>query len=269
MNKETTKSKYYPALLHKVVLTILLTAMIPTLAVSLFILYEFRTSYQKKVYDHLELLARKHAKNIDLFLEEKLMDIHLVANTTNFTDLSNESTLNRIFVQLQRAFDRAFVDIGVVNHEGRQIAYAGPHNLTGAMHSEADWFKKAITSSYSISDVFQGLRGEPHCIVTVRNEQDGKPWILRATIDFRAFNNIVEFLRIGKTGFAFILNRVGQFQTRPLSEIKPEKLINLYENNIELDHPNSILRQNDPAGKQVVYATNLLKNGEWMMPLPI
>jgi two-component system NtrC family sensor kinase len=49
-----------------------------------------------------------------------------------------------------------------------------------------------------ISDVFKGMRGAPHFIVSVRQERNGMPWILRATIDFGEFNNLVEFLRIGK-----------------------------------------------------------------------
>jgi len=267
MDKEKTSNRYYRALLRNVVLTILLTAMTPTVVVSLFILDEFRTSYQKKVYDHLELLARKHKKNIDMFLEEKLMDIRLLASANSFKDLSNQSTLNRKFVELQRAFDRTFVDMGVVNHEGRQVAYAGPHDLTGAGYFESDWFKKAIANPYYISDVFKGLRGAPHFIITVRHEQNGKPWILRTTIDFRKFNNIVEYLRIGETGFAFILNRAGQFQTKPLSEIKPERIIMLYDNSVELDRPKAIFRQKSHTGKEILYAITFLKNNEWMMVL--
>jgi hypothetical protein len=78
MADDTSKTRY-SHLLRNVVLTILLTAITPTIIVSLFILDEFRTSYEKKVHDHLELLVRKHKKNIDMFLEEKLMDIRMLA----------------------------------------------------------------------------------------------------------------------------------------------------------------------------------------------
>ena len=117
MDMEKSKTRYYRSLLRKVVLTILLSAIAPTVIVSMFILDEFHTSYQKKVYDHLELLVRKHKKNIDMFLEEKLMDIHLLASANHFEELSEESILNRKFVELQRAFNRSFVDLGVVNSE--------------------------------------------------------------------------------------------------------------------------------------------------------
>jgi two-component system NtrC family sensor kinase len=233
----------------------------------MFILDEFRTSYQKKLYDHLELLARKHKKNIDMFLEEKLMDIRLLASANRFEELSDPPTLNRKFVELQRAFDRSFVDLGVVDHTGRQIAYSGPHNLSGANYSDTDWFKGAIANPYFISDVFKGLRGAPHFIVSVRQKQNGKPWIMRATIDFGEFNDLVEYLRIGDTGFAFILNKEGQFQTRPVSEVEPEQLIQFLENYNALDRPYSILRKENHKGKEILYSVTFLKNGEWMMVL--
>ena len=267
MDKEKPGNRYYRSLLRNVVLAILFTAMTPTVVVSMFILDEFRSSYQKKHYDHLELLARKHKKNIDMFLEEKLMDIRLLAGSNHFEELSDPPTLNRKFVELQRAFDRSFVDLGVVDSQGCQIAYAGPHNLLGASYSDTDWFKRAITNPYFISDVFKGLRGAPHFIVTVRHEHNGKPWILRATIDFKEFNNLVEYLRIGDSGFAFILNKNGQFQTKPVSEVKPAQLIRFLGNYNALDRPYSISRQKNHDGKEVLYAVTFLKNGEWMMVL--
>jgi len=267
MDKEKLKTGYYRSLLRNVVITILFTAMIPTVAVSVFILNEFQSSYQKKVYDHLELLARKHKKSIDMFLEEKLMDIRLLANANRFEELSNTAMLNQKFVELQRAFERTFVDIGVVDHEGRQIAYAGPYDLFGAKYSDTDWFKGAMTNPYFISDVFKGLRGAPHFIITVRHKHQGKPWILRATIDFGEFNNLVEYLRIGESGFAFILNKNGDFQTKPVSDVDPDRLIKLIKIDNALDRPNTIFRQKNHEGKEVLYATTSLKNGEWIMVL--
>ena len=267
MEMEKQKTRYYRSMLRKVVLTILLSAMTPTVIVSMFILNEFHTSYQKKVYDHLELLVRKHKINIDMFLEEKLMDIRLLASSNRFEELSEAPVLNRKFVELQRAFNRSFVDLGVVDHRGRQITYAGPHDLTGVSYSDTKWFKQAITNPYFISDVFKGLRGAPHFIVTVRHEHNGKPWILRATIDFGEFNNRVEYLRIGDTGFAFILNKAGQFQTNPIANVKPNKLINFIKDINPTESPYFISSQKIHGGKEVLYAVTYLKKGDWVMVL--
>ena len=133
--------------MRNVVLAILLTAITPTVVVSVFILDAYRVSYREKVYDHLDVLTKKHKRSIDIFLEEKLMDIRLLAKTNRFEDLTDQATLIQRFNELQRAFDRSFVDLGVVDHEGRQVAYAGPLELTGVNYSNAEWFKQAIGKS--------------------------------------------------------------------------------------------------------------------------
>ena len=204
MDQGEKKTRYYGSLLRNVVLTILCTAMIPMVAISMFILNEFRSSYEKKAYDHLELLAIKHKKIIDMFLEEKLMEIRLLSGAHRFNELSDETALYKKFIKLEQAYGRSFLDLGVVDHRGYQIAYAGPHHLSGAKYANSDWFKKAISSPYFVSDVFKGLRGSPHFIITARHQHNGTPWIFRATIDFAQFNSLVEYLRIGQTGFAFI-----------------------------------------------------------------
>ena len=267
MDSEQSKFRDYRSLLRNVVITILLTAMTPTVVVSMFILNEFRTSYQKKVYDHLDLLARKHKRNIDMFLEEKLMDIRMLANANTFEELSDGAILNRKFIEMQRAFDRSFVDLGVVDHTGRQIAYAGPHGLTGVSYAATDWFKQAIGNPYFISDVFKGLRGVPHFIVTVRQEHNGKPWVLRATTDFGEFNNLVEYLRIGETGFAFILNKSGQFQTNPIANVETDELISLFKDISPTDRPQLISQKKAQDGQEVLLAISYLKKGDWVMVL--
>ncbi len=267
MDKEKSKKKNYRSLMRNVVLTILLTALTPTLVVSIFILNQFADSYQKKVHDHFTLLARKHKTIIDLFLEEKLMDIRLLASAYRFEELGNESLLNRKLIEIQQAHDRVFVDVGLVNSKGLQIAYAGPHNLTGASYADSEWFKTAINNPYFISDVFKGLRGTPHFIVSVRQEIDGKPWILKSTIDFGEFNILVENLRIGESGFAYILNKKGEFQTSPIAEVKPGILIDHFEKNGILDRPNSILKLKNNDGKELIYNVTSIKKGEWVMVL--
>ena len=268
MNTEIKRNRYYRSLQRNLVIAILLTAITPTVLISIFILDAFRVSYKEKVYDHLDVLTRKHKRSIDIFLEEKLMDIRLLARTNRFEELTDEVILNQKFNELQRAFDRSFVDLGVVDHQGRQIAYAGPLELTGVDYSGAKWFQQAINKPFFISDVFKGMRGAPHFIVSVRQERGGKPWILRATIDFGEFNNLVEFLRIGETGFAFILNAEGQFQTKPIANVNTDELIALFNKESGLTERSHLLtRKSSPDGIEVIYAMALLKGGDWIMTI--
>jgi hypothetical protein len=51
----------------------------------------FAFHYEEKVFDHLDVLTRKHKRSIDIFLEEKLMDIRLLAKTNRFADLTDQT----------------------------------------------------------------------------------------------------------------------------------------------------------------------------------
>jgi len=195
---------YFRSLNRNIILIIIIVSVIPLIIVSSTIYFQFRASYHEKVYDHLRELAHSHTQNIDSFLQEKLSDIRFLTDSCGRDKLVDESFLQERLAALQKDFGQDFVDLGVINADGEQIAYAGPFKLAKADYSQAEWFRHAIQSEYFISDVFLGLRGLPHFIIAVRNSREGGYWILRATIDFVAFTTLVENIRLGQTGFAFI-----------------------------------------------------------------
>ncbi|MBW2491643.1 MAG: cache domain-containing protein, partial [Deltaproteobacteria bacterium] len=180
------KSDYYKSLTRKMILTIILVSFTPLILVGSIILYRFHVSYHEKVEAHLQELVLKHKQTIDNFLKEKLGDIRFLSETFCFDELRDVSFLQDRLDLLQQSFGDVFVDLGVVNSRGLQVAYAGPFRLGEALYFEADWFKKAMKTRYFISDVFLGLRGLPHFIVAVQDNWMGDPWILRGTIDFVA-----------------------------------------------------------------------------------
>ncbi|MBW2598284.1 MAG: two-component sensor histidine kinase, partial [Deltaproteobacteria bacterium] len=204
---------------------------------------------------------------MDSFLNEKLGEIRFLVKNSEFENLCKESYLEQQLATLQQELDPVFVDLGMVNSKGIQIAYAGPFKLGKAQYSESEWFKQAIQSQYFISDVFLGLRGLPHFIVTVRKSFHGEYWIFRATIDFMAFNNLVENVRIGKTGFAFIVNREGKCQTKPCLDIIPSKTnyMNLLKNGNRDIGKIYIFEAKDDIGKKNIYTSAFLKSGNWML----
>ncbi|UCH22266.1 MAG: GHKL domain-containing protein [Deltaproteobacteria bacterium] len=264
---DRSTNPYYRSLIRNMVLIIILVSITPMLLVGGVFLDQFYHSYRNKIYDHLKELTQKHIQNIDGFLQEKLSDLRLMADTNSFDKLSDETFLAEILALLGHEYHAVFTDLGVINAQGRQIAYAGPFKLANVMYSESEWFKKAITSQYFISDVFLGLRGLPHFIIAVRQKWRGDYVILRATVDFAAFNNLVEKLRIGKTGFAFILNKNGELQTKPYFDFVPRKGCYGYFLDFEKKFPGQvqIVERSVETGNHKIYAASFLKNGDWLL----
>jgi len=249
------------------ILTIILVSVTPLILVGSIILYRFHVSFKEKTEAHLQELVLKHKQTIDNFLKEKLGSIRVLAETFCFDEMKDSSFLQDRLDLMQQSFGPVFVDLGVVNAQGLQVAYAGPFRLGEALYFEADWFKKAMKTRYFISDVFLGLRGLPHFIVAVRDDWMGEPWILRATIDFVAFNDFVKNIRIGETGFAYILNREGKFQTKPFFDITPKNepyrdFLEIKENTPQKVH---IVEKTDDSGNKIIYAAAFLKDGDWLL----
>jgi len=295
--KEGQTDQYYRTLTRNLLLAVIIVSFAPMILVSGVILYQFNLSHKANVNAQLGELVLKHKQSIDYFLQEKLGDVQYLAKTFNFEKLSDKvflqnslATLHDVqFVSRTMSFqpfsesvfiynglevaqpelnNPVIVDLGVVNSTGVQVAYAGPFSLGMANYSLSDWFQKAMRSDVYISDVFLGLRGLPHFIIAVKESWEGQSWILRATVDFVAFNNLVENIQIGKTGFAFILNREGNFQTKPLIDIQGDRALYmelLKETENEEKKGVHIVEKVDSSGNRNIYVSALLKNGDWLL----
>lgn len=268
----------------------ILVSITPLILITALIGFRFETSYRDKVMEHLKEVVVKHQQNINMFLEEKLDYVENVAISYSFQQLTDEAFLQKKLSALQEAYGGVFVDLGVVNEQGIQIAYAGIYKLERADYSQAQWFRQAIERDHFISDVFLGLRRFPHFIVTVRRQVDGMNYILRATIDFESFNSLVENIRIGETGLAFIMNRAGEFQTTPRTDAPVDKafFLSLVEKKFPLGKTEDkrtaygeikdnlkakesaldkevLAGQTHFSGRDYVYVVTPLKSAEWIL----
>ena len=267
LKQKETRSRYYKSLTRKMILTVIIVSFTPMVLVIGILLQQFHVSYHEKTQAHLSELVAKHKQNIDSFLQEKLATIAFLASSNGFENLNDNRFLYETLLNLRRDYDNVFVDLGLIRENGRQAAYAGPFELAAADYSDAEWFKHAISQPYYISDVFTGLRGLPHFIVAARKKQNGKNWLLRATINFNAFNSLVQNFRLGETGFGFILNKNGNFQAKPKQDIKPCSRCEAFFWKAVKKSPNNVVvaRKTDDSGKAHLYAVGSLKDGEWLL----
>ncbi len=266
-DKQFSHQSYYRSLMRKMMATILLVSITPLIVISASILYNLEASYRAKAMDYLQVLVKNHRNDIDNFLEERLADIKMLSTFCTLEQLSDEEFLRQQLNRLHSTYPHVFVDLGVVDGDGMQRSYAGPFKLASADYADAQWFKEAIKKDFYISDVFMGLRGLPHFIVSVRTKANGRTWILRATVDFEAFNSRVQTIQIGATGFAFILNRAGEFVTKPRVGIAnvskySKQLIESADKDSEHVY---VLEPENGADAPTLYVYSALKGGDWVL----
>jgi len=268
--KDIARKEYYRPLRRNIILTIIFVSFIPLIVVSSGILIQMHTIYREKVRMHLETLVKKHKQNIDHFLVERQNNISFLVDEYTYDHLSKSTNLSVLLHKLQGTYGRVFSDIGVVRADGEQVSYAGPYLLESAQYNDAQWFQAAFKADTYTSDVFLGLRGFPHFIVTARKFENGQPWILRATVDFLAFNDVVENIQLGQTGFAYIINQTGALQTRtagrPVLEGRTYQELFNESDRLGEDDILSVIRK-DSSGSELIYVAGMLKDNLWALIL--
>ncbi|MEE4356492.1 MAG: ATP-binding protein [Desulfococcaceae bacterium] len=271
-SKAGERADYYKSLKRNIFIAVVIVSFIPLLIFGGIIRYVFQTSYTDRVRAHLATMVKKHALEIDTFLTERQANIVSLACAYTYEQYADNTFLKEVLGRIQNAYGAVITDLGIINENGEQISYAGPFQLEDANYSDSEWFRHAISSDIYTSDVFMGLRGQPHFIVAVRSYENGNPWLFRATIDFRAFNDLVQSIHMGETGFAFIINREGEMQTdfSPRMEADVNRYSKIFTQTIT-DSP--ALLSDEPlfdsfesgTEKEIIYVAGLLKKGEWAL----
>ena len=258
---------YYRSLTRNIVLIVVSVSVIPLILITLTIRHFSQTSFKDNILKYLKVLNKEQNQNINGFLYQRLADISLLMDSYTFDQLANHTFLEERLKSLQKISNYTFVDLGVVDSGGVQLSYAGPFGLKSADYGDAPWFKDAIRSDTYISDVFLGLRDIPHFIVAVKGDHNGSKWLLRGTVDFEKFNSVVQNIRIGETGVAFIFNKKGEIQTNSrlgiLLDVEP------YTSYLASTTPDAgsetTIRTLKDNGVNIIHVMSRLKNGDWVL----
>ncbi len=264
-NGSEDRTAFYQILTRKIRVLILIVSFLPMILTTGILFYRFHLAYTQKTQAHISELIQKHSDQIDTFLFEKLGNIKYLAHHFDRGQMSPKIFLKENFELLKADYGDVFTDVGLVDENGIQFAYEGPFKLENADYSKAKWFLEAREKPFYISDVFTGLRGHPHFIIAVKIKSDNTNFVLRSTVNFGAFNSMVENIHIGKTGFAFIINADSQLQTKRDIEFDPSVTASIVDRKLyKNDRPFFTKRQN-ASGDQYIIVSSMLKNIDWVM----
>ena len=258
------KQALYKSLRLKLISITLAVSIGPLILLGSLIFYQFGTLYNERIEDQIHHLARSQGQAVDVFLRERTNILAMIVETQPYEKLKDQENLNRLFWQLsQRAEGLGLVDLGVIDKDGNQLAYAGPYNLQGLNYYQQPWFDEVLRRGTFISNVFMGFRQVPHQIIAVKGACNGGCWILRATIDSEIFSRLVRSAQVGTTGDVYIVNQEGIYQTSPRfdgtilgqSDIEPR----------DFGEGTTVIKRKEDGADTRYIGGSWLKNGEWLL----
>ncbi|NVM21821.1 MAG: two-component sensor histidine kinase [Desulfobacterales bacterium] len=254
----------YRGLRQYIVTILFVAAAIPFAVIGGSIYHQYRTSIRKNVTLQLTSMVTHHKESIERFLTEITAALMVTTDLVP-CDKMETGALQNVFNSLQKEYGHAFEDMGVIDSKGDHLAYVGPYDLLGKNYSQAAWFKQVLEKNVFISDVFLGFRQVPHFIVAVKQGEGKCGWILRATVDAARFGSLVENVRLGRTGDAFIVTREGYYQTRArvgggvMEKIEPGSI------NLSPFEGVKFWEVEDSKGHKVLRAKTWMKDNNWLL----
>jgi two-component system NtrC family sensor kinase len=262
-----SSKKAYRELRRYIVIMLCVSAAIPLAFIGGGIYYEYQKSLSAKTEAQLTTIVLQHKGTIELFLQNIRSAMKLVTAMQPRQEISRQPVLEGVFQALQREYDHAFEDLGVIDTRGRHLAYVGPYDLLQRNYGEALWFKEVLEKQVFISDVFLGFRNVPHFIIAIKQGQGEDAWILRATISAAKFGSVVENVRLGDTGEAFIINNDGRFQTRPrMGGNVMEVMQEAGSDTLDMNAFDGVrLRQVHHKQRNILRAKTWMNENQWML----
>ena len=205
---------YFRRLWNSIVVALIAASFIPLIVIGGGMYYYTLSLLETKTLLALTDEINEHREALDEFLNGRTKELKLLSSNLDLNTLASPGGIQRVFESLQREM-KCFTDLGVIDDEGRHLAYVGPYDLLSKNYREAPWFKAMKDRDVYVSDVFAGFRKVPHFIIAVKQKSEKGYWILRATVDTDYFNAMVEGVLSRRPGDAFIVNQSGIFQTSP------------------------------------------------------
>jgi two-component system NtrC family sensor kinase len=261
------ENKYHRSLMKSLLLMAFFLPFVPMILACGIIFFQFQSAYKENAYAYIRADSEKSKRYIDNLLKERLNTIQRLAETFDIQYLSDEASLKNILNTLQLHEGPVFQELGVIDEQGVQVTYAGPDKLPKTAYAEEDWYRKVMKTGKLIGDVSTDWLGRPCLTIAVKTLWQGNVWVLRSTMSSETFKQFVQDIRLGETGVLFVLSRNEEWQTKLLFEIESAEgsLMDFLGMNGAAKDTISIVERTDNNGMEFIYATSLVKEGDWLL----
>jgi two-component system NtrC family sensor kinase len=255
--------EYFKHLERRFQFGLVLAFFFPLAALSAYFHLQFDLSLKETGKLNLAAIAESQRNTVDLFLQERLVNIFALFHSAEFSLTPSEGQMQTMLQNLRRVSD-AFIDVGFLDAEGLQIGYAGPFPyLQNKDYSAQDWFKRLMQPerNHYISDIYLGFRNKLHFTIAAKQVIGDHPYVLRSTIDPDKFYLFLRTINHAKGVESFIVNAAGTFQLADPSQwqaLSPSPFT-------PHSAPESGIREIDDPSGSILVAYAWLKETQWAL----
>ncbi len=213
-SSENHRHQHSRELFWRTLARLVLLYVVPLILLATFFHLQYRNLVRNSLRARLEVVAEHQANTFDLFLRERLVNLGNIIDDPRFRSASLDRELPGLLRDLQQTSD-AFIDLGVVSHEGDLTLYAGPVSYSAPVNYRNEtWFQELLLPDRTsvITEIYPGFRNQPHFTIAVRRGEGGDARVLRAALSPERLSSFLATLEGAGEVHAAIVNDTGVFQ---------------------------------------------------------
>ncbi len=206
-HEKMTSPERYRRFRRTLSLVMIAAFLIPLILTTMLSYYEYRS----QMLANFRWNAESAKRTIETFLTELQTVLIYTANEHTYEELVDQDNLKNLYRRLKSHYP-GVVDLGIIDHQGIQKAYAGPYELVGKNYSDRECFKAVTVSKTFIGMVEMGYRKVPHFVISVNffNTNTGQNWVFRASIDATTLDKYIDKIGTGPLSDIFLVSRKGE-----------------------------------------------------------
>lgn len=202
----------FQSLRLKFMLLFFIFFLIPYGLLTFFSISMSKEMMEKSTKDHLQNLVEVNETAIEQWLKERIRDGKTIAESREIKSLDPKRI--EPFLALIKHFERAYLEIWVLNLKG-QIISGGGKPLKTSFEKE-EWFERALKEDAFISMPAPALEAQsPQPTITISvpiKDAEGHPiGVLKELVALTYISELISESKLGETGKFFIVNPQGKF----------------------------------------------------------
>ena len=211
--RDRYQTPLFKRLSTRLLFTLTFLAAVPLIIVGLFMTSVTQESLSEYVKSQHSEIARRARNEINLFLETPITVLKILLETQDLNEM-NPFTQNLILNKVKSAqhiFNRIFT-IDTTGNEVTTTAFGGFH----ANYQDQQFYKQARIGNSYFSEVYFNEAKEPFVISSQPIQRyDQIVGVLAGEIDLKSIWNLVDEIKIGESGTAFVISSTGQLIAHP------------------------------------------------------
>ena len=157
-------------------------ALLPLIIMLLVNHYEYKRVSRAEMIRPIYCLVSNTQRSMASFFSGRKAVLRFISEDIHLENVS-EQELGEVLANLKNIYGE-FVNLGVIDSNGKERAYAGPSHLQGADYSDQVWYKEVKKQGIYVGDMFRGSDGSPYFLIVLKYGKNPENFfILQAGID--------------------------------------------------------------------------------------